>query len=566
MAARHIVDQQLVVHLYAPTDGPAAEAAYRRLHEVWAGCRHAFAMTEAIPGTGLPSHLPETLGELIGAGSGQERAVAGQEHRGAVDQAVLRLHHDVLCLSVGLAPARPETGTWWARTDLRWRELVGSAGPSLLGQAMVYGARLDGPVSASAEEGQQARLLLPARAEAADWWQRGCLLPDGVAMWEITPQEDSRDLRRLLCAVPEPDDAQLSAWIWSDGGTAIPPLARYLLHAAKLRYLLRVWERDRHAGRGRVDLGALADRLRSLAKEPGPADAELLKSVLGQLDRLHQDGLESAMFGASLKELRLTAEIALSNMAKVVAAESVPDHCDLVADDRAVGGWLLDQIGTDLRYLDLDSGRARQVADLGAAVAPPARVQARPAPTAKDDDPDARRRVFVVHGRDEAVLEQMFEFLTAIGLLPMPWEALVAKTGKPMPHLSEVISRAVAVCQATVVLLTPDDQVSLHSSLHRTTDDPAHREPGMQARPNVLIELGLALGALPDRTLIVKAGRMREIADLAGLNFVQLDAGPDCRRKLANRLKLAGCAVDTSGERWLAEKWFTGLDAYRRGQ
>jgi Predicted nucleotide-binding protein containing TIR-like domain len=52
---------------------------------------------------------------------------------------------------------------------------------------------------------------------------------------------------------------------------------------------------------------------------------------------------------------------------------------------------------------------------------------------------------------------------------------------------------------------------------------------GVQARPSVLFELGLALKACPDRTVIVEVAHMRPMGDLAGLNVLRFDgsaAGP----------------------------------------
>ncbi len=76
------------------------------------------------------------------------------------------------------------------------------------------------------------------------------------------PRADERRLRRLVIAIAPDADPAAFAWAWSQGGTAIPPLARYLLHAAKLRYQLRVWQRDGQARQVRGALDAVSRELR----------------------------------------------------------------------------------------------------------------------------------------------------------------------------------------------------------------------------------------------------------------------------------------------------------------
>ena len=106
-------------------------------------------------------------------------------------------------------------------------------------------------------------------------------------LWEAPPWADNRPVRRFTLAFDADEDMHelASAWAWSDGGTAIPPLARYLLHAAKLRFLYRVWQRDattheltalirsqvagiRQASLGRRSDDALADELGHAPSRP----------------------------------------------------------------------------------------------------------------------------------------------------------------------------------------------------------------------------------------------------------------------------------------------------------
>ena len=55
---------------------------------------------------------------------------------------------------------------------------------------------------------------------------------------------DSGAVREIVLVAAADRDEELSAWAWSDRTPAMPPFARYLMHAAKLRYearLLDAW-------------------------------------------------------------------------------------------------------------------------------------------------------------------------------------------------------------------------------------------------------------------------------------------------------------------------------------
>jgi predicted nucleotide-binding protein len=181
---------------------------------------------------------------------------------------------------------------------------------------------------------------------------------------------------------------------------------------------------------------------------------------------------------------------------------------------------------------------------------------------ATESRPRGRRELFVVHGRDEQVRERFFEFFRAIDLRPMEWEEVVRAAGKPSPTLLGAVQAGLHIAGAIVVLLTPDDEVRLHPALQGDGGS-AHEPVAMQARPNVLVELGLALGLCPDRTIIVQVGKHRSINDLGGLNFVEFDSG-DAVGKLIQRLKIAGCPVNDAGTDWQNPRRFANLDAYGR--
>lgn len=174
------------------------------------------------------------------------------------------------------------------------------------------------------------------------------------------------------------------------------------------------------------------------------------------------------------------------------------------------------------------------------------------------------RDVFVIHGQDEAARQAVFALLRSLNLQPLEWETLVGRTGKATPYLGDVITLAASTTRAALVILTPDDVVRLHPRLLNAERDPHEAQLSCQARPNVFLELGLALMAYPSRTVIVEMGRMRHTSDLGGLNVIRFDGSAAQLRKIANRLRVAGCAVDDSGTDWLDPARFAGLDAFGR--
>jgi predicted nucleotide-binding protein len=168
------------------------------------------------------------------------------------------------------------------------------------------------------------------------------------------------------------------------------------------------------------------------------------------------------------------------------------------------------------------------------------------AETVADVDP---REVFVVVGRNTEANTSMFTFLRAINLKPIEWSMAIAATGSGSPYIGDALEAAFARAQAVVVFMTPDDIAQLRPEYASDADDPEIKATP-QARPNVLFEAGMALGLHPNRTILVELGSLRSFSDVAGRHAVRIDNSPEKRGELANRLKNAGCAVDTTGPDW----------------
>ena len=189
--------------------------------------------------------------------------------------------------------------------------------------------------------------------------------------------------------------------------------------------------------------------------------------------------------------------------------------------------------------LQIDDEERLEVKDDGVATASDAAV-----------DPERARRVFVVHGRNEAARKAMFDFLRALGLAPIEWSEALKMTGEASPYTGHAVEVALRDAQAIIVMLTPDDIAYLRGEYASGEDDP-DIEPLGQARPNVLFEAGMAMGHAPDRTVLVEFGKSRPFSDVAGRHAVRMDGSPRRRKELAERLQTAKCVVNMAGDDWL---------------
>jgi predicted nucleotide-binding protein len=160
------------------------------------------------------------------------------------------------------------------------------------------------------------------------------------------------------------------------------------------------------------------------------------------------------------------------------------------------------------------------------------------------------RDVFVVHGRNLVVRDAVIDFLSAIDLHPIEWSEAVSGTGQPTPYVGDILDVAFGRAAAIVVLVTPEDEARLLPEFQESADPEYEKTLTPQARPNVIFEAGMAMGRDAKRTVLVQLGDVRPFSDVAGRHVLRLDNSVSKRQQLAERLRLAGCRVNTSGDRW----------------
>jgi predicted nucleotide-binding protein len=167
-----------------------------------------------------------------------------------------------------------------------------------------------------------------------------------------------------------------------------------------------------------------------------------------------------------------------------------------------------------------------------------------------------RKLVMVIYGHDTEANDALFDWLRAIGLQPQEWSQVIRAAGIASPYIGQALERAFSNAQAVVAFFTPDERVLARNA--------SPKDPGawrMQARPNVLIEAGMALTTHPDRTVLVVLGDQELPSDLAGRHYVRLShtsSGP--LHDLAGRLEQAKCEIDTTGSAWLNPARFPDRD------
>lgn len=174
------------------------------------------------------------------------------------------------------------------------------------------------------------------------------------------------------------------------------------------------------------------------------------------------------------------------------------------------------------------------------------------APSSASEDNAPKRTVFLVCGRDDAAIAAVKAFLRALGLQIVEWDHAVAKIGIANPYVGDVVDQGLRMADGAVVLITPDDLVSLREDLQRDADGPLERQIQGQARPNVYYEAGIADTLGRDRTVIVEVGNPKSFSDAVGRHVVRYDGSASMRNTFVARLRTAGLTVDTTGNDWLS--------------
>jgi len=141
----------------------------------------------------------------------------------------------------------------------------------------------------------------------------------------------------------------------------------------------------------------------------------------------------------------------------------------------------------------------------------------------------AARKVFVVHGHDEAAKEKMARFLSSLDFEPI----ILHEQASGNRTVVEKIEANSDVGFA-VVLLTPDD-----------VGGAVGGDINPRARQNVILELGYFIGKLErSRVTVFKQGNVEIPSDFGGVVYIPFDGRGAWKQALGKELKEAGFDID----------------------
>ncbi len=147
------------------------------------------------------------------------------------------------------------------------------------------------------------------------------------------------------------------------------------------------------------------------------------------------------------------------------------------------------------------------------------------------------RKVFIVHGRDEAMRQAVQAFLHQVGLD----DVVLSEALNQGQTIIEKFDREARACGYAIVLFSPDDAGGLR---------PVGRAgPKLlpRARQNVILELGYFVALLGRASVFVlTAGSVEMPSDFSGVVYEGYDKANSWKRRLADELGLAGFYIDPS--------------------
>jgi predicted nucleotide-binding protein len=146
-----------------------------------------------------------------------------------------------------------------------------------------------------------------------------------------------------------------------------------------------------------------------------------------------------------------------------------------------------------------------------------------------------RTKIFVVHGHDHTVLEQLELVLRRLNLDPFILQNSDSESKMIIEALEQQIYR-----EATfgIVLMTPDDFG------YSKAKGEEHRQP--RVRQNVVLEMGMVFASLGrERMVILKKGALEIPSDIDGVLRLEFnDHVKEVAVKLAMRMKKSGIEID----------------------
>jgi predicted nucleotide-binding protein len=142
------------------------------------------------------------------------------------------------------------------------------------------------------------------------------------------------------------------------------------------------------------------------------------------------------------------------------------------------------------------------------------------------------KKVFLVHGHDDAAKNEVALFLRTIGLEPIILH-LMPNGGR---HLLTKFQEESMGASFAVVLMTPDDEGGAVGAVRNA-----------RARQNVVFELGFFIGRLgSEKVAALLKGNVEKPSDFDGIAYISLDTSGRWKTELARELHHAKVPFDAA--------------------
>lgn len=156
-------------------------------------------------------------------------------------------------------------------------------------------------------------------------------------------------------------------------------------------------------------------------------------------------------------------------------------------------------------------------------------------------DTSSPARVFVIHGRDMAAVDELTRFLDRLGLEHTKFQEV--DNLRANAFIADIVVDGIKNANVVIGLFTPDEVAALYDGAGQYMRESAR----WQARPNVLFEAGVAWGIGREKVILATLGAdVRLFSDVNGINIVRLDEESGPRSMVAKMENILGRKFDTT--------------------
>jgi nucleoside phosphorylase len=345
----------LLVHVFLAQGGPGTRAESEPLRSLWGMVTRSFSLDRGIRVLGVARHLP---GELVVYPGEFQLLAAAESGASSIWQACAWEDHRVLGVSVMMAPPRErDCAGAWAGLERAWEEALASfPSDGVLGESRVFLALLASDSGGEARESRAAqrqgmdlvRTAAPGPASPAWWWRWDAIaldpphdVPSEVVVWEMGPdRRDGRGTRRLVALTAAESEHQADDFLWTTGDGTLSPLARHLMHAARLRHQIRIFAGGELPRQLRGELGAVVDNLSShrASRQDQIQSREACVAAIKLRRRLDA--------------MRHAVGIVSDNLQLALDLPRFSSSAGPVSDDRDLAAWFQRRLDDEITLLD----------------------------------------------------------------------------------------------------------------------------------------------------------------------------------------------------------------------